>query len=87
MTSKVKEACDRAVKETGGNREAAFALVRKWADQDAALREEIARMAVDQFLRETIDEVLRDGFSLDDPDALVEEVVRRTRRRHLRPVR
>lgn len=87
MTSKVKEACDRAVKETGGNREAAFALVRKWADQDAALREEIARMAVDHLLRETIDEVLRDGFSLDNPDALVEEVVRRTRRRHLRPVR
>jgi hypothetical protein len=83
MNSKLEDAVARAVKRVPGNRSAAKALLMDELKRDLALQDEALMHAIGLI----VDQVVDEGLHLDNPQALIAEVIRRARRSHLRVVR
>jgi hypothetical protein len=97
MGKRVEEAVAKAVARCGGDSQRATKICLEMTERDPFLAWEVQEEAVQAFIEKFVHEAIGDGFSLEDPDALAAETVRRIkawqrdrltqRRSHLRVVK
>jgi hypothetical protein len=97
MEKRLEEAVAKAVARCGGDPQRATKICLEMTERDPFLAWEVQEEAMQAFIEKFVHEAIGDGFSLEDPDALVAETVRRVkawqqdrltqRRSHLRVVK